>query len=60
MSEEPPEDAVARNRAEHPRRTPGREPTGWPVTLRWLRITAVVVLLATAALVAVVLLDGGA
>lgn len=51
------DDPVARNRAAHPRRTPGRPPTGWPVTHRLTAITAVVVVVAT--IVFVVVLAGG-
>lgn len=53
-----PDDSAARNKAQHPRRTPGRAPTGWPVTLRWLRVTAAVLVAATLVLVVVLLLGG--
>lgn len=55
----PPEpDPVERNRAAHPRRTPGRTPAGWNVTATWFKVTAAVLVVATGVLLSVVAFGG--
>lgn len=47
------EDPVARNRGTPRRHSPGRDPTGWPVTRRIFAATALAVVTATVVLVVV-------
>jgi hypothetical protein len=54
----PEHDPVERNRAAHPRRTPGRSPTGWHVTSKLLKATAATLVLATGVLVSVLAFGG--
>ena len=48
---ETPDDAVARNRSTHPRRTPDREPLGNHLMPRLYAATAATLILATVVLV---------